>query len=64
MTAFRTNKKYEGKGYQVIFVLYPDKSLYGNLPRLDDRIIYTDIKFIEASGIDENGRKKKVFEGV
>lgn len=54
-------KRYREKGYQVIFVLYPDKSLYGIIPQPNDRIIYTDIKFTEASGIDENGKKKESF---
>ena len=52
-------KRYREKGYQVIFALYPDKNLYGIIPQPNDRIIYTDITFKEASGYNEDGTKKE-----
>ena len=52
-------KRYRKKGYQVIFALYPDKNLYGVIPQPNDRIIYTDITFKEASGYNEDGTKKE-----
>lgn len=54
-------KRYREKGYQVVFALYLDKNLYGIILQPNDRIIYTDIKFTESSGIEENGRKKESF---
>ena len=55
------NKRYREKGYKIVFALYPDKELYGVEKCSDDRIIYTEIPFSEASAIDENGREKKNF---
>ena len=55
-------KRYREKGYQVIFALYPDKNLYGIIPQPNDRIIYTDITFKEASGYNEDGTKNFVEE--
>lgn len=54
-------KRYREKGYQVVFALYPDKNLYGIILQPNDKIIYTDIKFTESSGIDKNGKKKENF---
>ena len=52
-------KRYREKGYQVIFALYPDKNLYGIIPQSNDRIIYTDIIFKEASRYNEDGTEKE-----
>lgn len=38
-------KRYRNNGYQVVFVLYPDKEIFGLIPRKEDKIIYTDITF-------------------
>lgn len=54
-------KRYRDNGYQVIFALYPDKEIFGIVPKEEDRIIYTDILFSENSAIDENGKEKKDF---
>ena len=54
-------KRYRDKGYQVVFVLYPDKGLFGIIPDKTDKIIYTDILFSENSTIDEHGNEKKDF---
>ncbi len=54
-------KRYRDKGYQVVFVLYPDKEIYGIIPKEEDKIIYTDILFSENSAYDENGKEKKDF---
>ena len=55
------DKRYRQKGYQVVFALYPDKELYGIEQHDEDKIIYTDIPFSEASAYDENGNEKKNF---
>ena len=55
------DKRYREKGYQVVYALYPDKELYGLKKYPNDRIIYTDIRFSEASAIDEHGNVKKDF---
>ena len=55
------DKRYRKKGYQVVFALYSDKELYGIEQHDEDKIIYTDIPFSEASAYDENGNKKKNF---
>lgn len=44
-----------------MFVLYPDKDIFGIIPKKEDRIIYTDILFSENSAFDENGNEKKNF---
>ena len=54
-------KRYRDKGYQVVFVLYPDKGLFGIIPDKTDKIIYTDIWFSENSAIDEHGNENKDF---
>lgn len=54
-------KRYRDKGYQVVFALYPDKEIYGIVPKEEDKIIYTDILFSENSAYDENGKEKKDF---
>lgn len=51
-------KRYRNKGFHVIFVLYPDKEMYGVLPQKGDRIIYTDIPFTKVSGYNLDGSKK------
>ena len=53
------NRKYREKGYQVVFALYLDKGLYGIQKKNEDRIIYTDISFDEASAYDTKGNEKK-----
>jgi len=55
-------KRYRNKGFHVIFVLYPDKEMYGVIPQQRDRIIYTDIPFTKASGYNLDGSKKSVDE--
>lgn len=54
-------KRYRDNGYQVVYVLYPDKDIFGIIPKKEDRIIYTDILFSENSAVDENGIEKKDF---
>lgn len=54
-------KWYRDNGYQVVYVLYPDKDIFGIIPKEEDRIIYTDILFSENSAVDENGKEKKDF---
>lgn len=51
-------KRYRDNGYQVVYALYPDKDLFGIIPKEEDRIIYTDILFSENSAVDE---KEKDF---
>lgn len=54
-------KRYRDNGYRVVFVLYPDKEIFGIIPKEEDKIIYTDILFSENSAVDENGKTKKDF---
>lgn len=54
-------KRYRDNGYQVVYVLYPDKDIFGIIPKEEDKIIYTDILFSENSAVDENGKEKKDF---
>jgi len=54
-------KRYRDNGYQVVYVIYPDKDIFGIIPKEEDKIIYTDISFQENSAIDEKGNKKKDF---
>lgn len=54
-------KRYRDKGYQVVFALYPDKNIFGVIPKENDKVIYTDILFSENSAIDEHGKAKKNF---
>lgn len=55
------NRRYRETGYQVIFALYSDKELYGVKKTENDKIIYTDITFSEASAVDEKRNIKKNF---
>lgn len=57
-------KRYRDNEFQVIFVLYPDKEIYGILPQQGDKVIYTDIPFIKASGYNLDGSKKSEDEIV
>lgn len=54
-------KRYRESGYQVVFVLYPDKELFGLTRCVEDRVIYTDILFSENSAIDDNNKDKIDF---
>lgn len=54
-------KRYRDNGYQVIYALYPDKEIFGIIPKEEDKVIYTDILFSENSAIDEYGKEKKDF---
>ena len=42
-------KRYREKGYHVIYVLYPDKEIFGIIPKKNDKVIFTDITFKEAT---------------
>ncbi len=55
-------KRYREKGYQVVYAMYPNKEIYGIKPMPVDKVIYTDIPFKEASGINEDGSKKSKDE--
>lgn len=54
-------KRYRDKGYQVVFALYPDKYIFGITPKSEDKIIYTDVTFAEASAYDSEGNLKNNF---
>ena len=45
----------------MVYALYPDKDIFGIVPKEEDKIIYTDILFSENSAVDENGKKKTDF---
>lgn len=51
-------KRYREQGYEVMFALYPDKELFGIDLYDNDKIIYTDIRFKDASGYDSTGKEK------
>lgn len=51
-------KRYRSQGYDIIYALYPDKNIYGIIPKPNDKIIYTDISFKQASGYNEDGTEK------
>lgn len=55
-------KRYRDNGYQVVFALYPDKKNFGILCKEEDKIIFTDISFEEASGYNEDETKKPYDE--
>ena len=52
-------KRYRARGYDIVWVLYPDKDSFGVEIRENDKIVLTDVPFIEASGYNEDGSKKK-----
>ena len=54
-------KRYRDKGYQVVFALYPDKNIFGIIPKQEDKIIITDITFDEASAYYSDGTQKENF---
>lgn len=54
-------KRYRNKGYQVVFALYPDKNIFVITPKKEDKIIYTDITFDEASAYNKDGSIKKNY---
>lgn len=41
-------KRYREKGYQVVFALYPNKEIFGIIPQLGDKVIFTDVSFLQA----------------
>ena len=54
-------KRYRDNGYEITFVTYPDREVFGIVPKHNDSIIKTDISFDENSAIDSKGNKKKNF---
>ena len=55
-------KRYREKGYEIVYILYPDKDLYGIEEKNGDKIIYTDVRFTDASGYKEDGSEKDISE--
>lgn len=55
-------KRYRDNGYQIVYALYPDKEIFGIKQMPNDKIIYTDITFKEASGYNEDGSIKSEDE--
>lgn len=54
-------KRYRDKCYQVVYLLYPDKDIFGIIPQEEDKFIYTDILFSEHSAIDDEMNIKEDF---
>jgi len=54
-------KRYRDKGYQVVFALYPDRNIFGIIPKKEDKVILTDVTFDEASACYSDGTQKKNF---
>ena len=58
-------KRYRDTGFQVVFALYLDKSIYRITPKPQDKIIYTDITFDQNSVYDSDGNKKRIsFQNI
>lgn len=55
------DRRYRQKNYQVIFVMFPDKKIYGLDKKEEDKIIYTDTLFLDINAYDERGNEKKNF---
>ena len=55
-------RRYRDNGFKVVFALYPDKKIFGILPKQEDRIIYTDVPFTKASGYNSDGSRKAYNE--
>ena len=55
------DRRYRQKDYQVIFVMFPDKKIYGIDKKEEDKIIYTDTLFLDINAYDERGNEKKNF---
>lgn len=53
------SKRYRDQGYEVMFALYPDKDLFGIDLHENDKIIYTDVRFRDASGYYPDGTEKE-----
>lgn len=47
-------KRYREKGYQVVFAMYPEKNVFGVIPKVTDKIITTNVSFEEATREDES----------
>mgnify|MGYP003289774129 CR=1 FL=1 len=58
------DKRYREKGYEIIYAMYPDKTIHGIEPKETDKIIYTDITFQCASGYYKDGSAKPIEEIV
>ena len=54
-------QRYRSNGYEIFFATYPDRDVYGMSPKGNDRLIFTDVSFEEASAIDSKGNVKKNF---
>lgn len=52
-------KRYREKGYEVMFALYPDKEIFGIDLKENDKIIYTDVRFTDATGYNPDGSEKE-----
>lgn len=54
-------KRYRDNGFDVIFVLFSDKEIYGVNKSVEDTIIHTDISFEEINSTDSEGKDKESF---
>ncbi len=43
----------------MVFALYPNKEIFGIVPKEEDKTIYTDILFSESSTVSESEKTKK-----
>jgi len=55
-------RRYRDNGFKVVFALYPDKKIFGILPKQEDRMIYTDVSFTKASSYNPDGSRKAYNE--
>lgn len=54
-------KRYRDNGFDVIFVLFSDKEIYGINNSEEDRTIRTDVSFDELNATDNEGKDKENF---
>jgi len=50
-------KRYRQNGYEVIIAIYPDKEIFGIDIKPEDKVIETDVTFVEATGYYEDGKE-------
>lgn len=51
-------KRYRQNGYKIVFAIYPDKEIYGVIPKAGDIIINTDVTFNQAIVTDRTEEDK------
>lgn len=55
------DERYRKNGYEVYFLIYPDRELFGLEKHAEDNVVYSNIFFDESSAVDADGKEKKDF---